>query len=174
MLMKERASLKFQSGVTLIELVITIVVLGIALASLVSALSQGVGQSATPLWESKALELQQAYLDEILAMAFDDATPVGGGEVSAAANPCVLANEGQTRQNYDDVDDYNGLSDAPPVLIDSSINMAEYAQYQVTAVVSCAGTELGLSADRFAKRITVTVIAPTGQSRIVSVYKGNF
>ena len=172
--MKVVANHKKQSGVTLVELVITIVVLGIALSALVSSLSQGIGQSSTPMWEGKALELQQAYLDEILAMAFDDATPVGGGEVLAADNPCTLSNEGQARTNFDDVDDYNGLNDTPPVLIDSTIDMSQYAQYQVTAGVSCAGTEVGLSNDRLAKRITVTVTAPAGVSRTVSVYKGNF
>lgn len=172
--MKEHVNLKLQKGVTLIELVITIVVIGIALSALVSSLSQGISRSATPLWEGKALELQQAYLDEILAMAFDDATPVGGGEVLAASNPCSLSNEGQLRINYDDVDDYNALNDAPPVLIDSSIDMSEYSQYQVSAAVSCAGTEVGLSTDRLAKRITITVTAPSGEARTVSVYKGNF
>lgn len=172
--MKDRVSLKSQQGVTLIELVITIVVIGIALSALVSALSQGISRSATPLWEGKALELQQAYLDEILAMSFDDGTPVGGGEILAAASPCTLGTEGQTRINFDDVDDYNGLNDTPPVLIDTSIDMSDYSQYQVTATVSCAGTEVGLSSDRMAKRITLTVVAPSGESRSVSVYKGNY
>ena len=178
MRMKDRAYPKrvgaHQSGVTLVELIITIVVLGIALSALVSALSEGVSQSATPLWEGKALELQQAYLDEILAMQFDDATPVGGGEVVGANAPCTLTNEGQSRSQFDDVDDYHNLTDTPPVLIESSIDMSQYAQYSVRVQVACAGSELGLSENRLAKRILVTVIAPGGQSRNVAVYKGNF
>lgn len=163
-----------QKGVTLIELIITIVILGIALSALVSALSQGISQSATPIWESKSLELSQAYLDEILAMKFDDATLSGGGEVLAASAPCTLSNEGQARAQFDDVDDYHNVTDAPPALIETSINMAQYAQYQASILVACAGTELGLAENRLAKRITVTIRAPSGDTRSVSVYKGNF
>ena len=164
----------YQTGVTLVELVITIVVVGIALSALISALTTGISNSTTPLWESKALALSQAYLDEISAMRFDDQTPVGGGEVAAAVSPCAASTEGQTRANFDDVDDYNGVSDAPPILIDTTINMVEYASYQVDVLVVCAGTELGLSNNNLAKRITVTVQTPTGDSRSVAIYKGNF
>lgn len=178
MRMKDRACSKpkyaRQSGVTLVELIITIVVLGIALSTLVSALSEGVSQSATPLWEAKALELQQAYLDEILAMQFDDAGAAGGGEVSLADAPCVLSTEGQSRPLFDDVDDYHNLTDQPPVLIEPGIDMSQYAQYAVSVQVACAGSDLGLSENRLAKRILVTVTAPGGQSRNVAVYKGNF
>ena len=163
-----------QAGVTLIELVITIVVLGIALAGLVSALSVGIGRSAQPMWEGKALELTQAYLDEILAMAFDDQTPSGGGEVSAALTPCSYSNEGQGRELFDDVDDYNGVSDNPPVLIDSTIDMSRYTNYQVDILVVCAGTDLGLDSDDMAKRITITISVPSGEARSVAIYKGNY
>lgn len=165
---------RFQSGVTLIELIITIVVMGIALAALVSSLSVGIGRSAQPMWEGKALELSQAYLDEVLAMAFDDQTPSGGGEVSAAQSPCSYSDEGQSRELYDDVDDYNGVSDEPPVLIDSTIDMSRYTNYQVEIAVICAGTDLGLDSDNMAKRITVTVSVPSGESRSVAIYKGNY
>ena len=178
MLMKDcvchRVIASKQAGVTLIELIITIVVLGIALSALVSALSQGIAQSSAPIWEGKALELQQAYLDEILGMNFDDTTPSGGGEVLAVNAPCTLSNEGQTRAQFDDVDDYHNVIDAPPVLIESAIDMSEYAQYRASIVVACAGTELGLSENRLAKRIVVTITAPGGENRSVAVYKGNF
>lgn len=163
-----------QAGVTLVELVITIVVVGIALSALISALTTGITNSTIPLWESKALTLSQAYLDEISAMRFDDQTPVGGGEVDAGVSPCSLSTEGQSRASFDDVDDYNGVSDTPPILIDSTIDMAEYASYQVDVFVVCAGSELGLSTNNLAKRITVTVQTPTGDSRSVAIYKGNF
>ena len=163
-----------QSGVTLIELIITIVVMGIALAALVSSLSVGIGRSAQPMWEGKALELSQAYLDEILAMAFDDQTPVGGDEVLAGQNPCTFSDDGQSRELYDDVDDYHGVSDAPPVLIDSTIDMSRYANYQVDISVACAGTDLGLDSNDMAKRITVTVSVPSGETRSVAIYKGNY
>jgi len=169
-----------QTGLTLIELVITIVVLGIALSALLSALTTGIGRSAQPMWEGKALELSQAYLDEILAKKFDDTTPLGGGQVLLAASPCTQSNEGQTRTLFDDVDDYHGVSDAPPLLTDSAISMARYRNYQVDITVLCAGTELGtsngslLTDASLAKRITVSISVPSGEVRSVTAYKGNF
>jgi len=169
-----------QSGLTLIELVITIVVLGIALSALVSALTTGIGRSAQPMWEGKALELSQAYLDEILAKKFDDTTPLGGGQVLLAASPCTQSSEGQARAMFDDVDDYHGVSDAPPLLTDSGISMARYSNYQVDITVLCAGTDLGtsngslLTDASLAKRITVSISVPSGEVRSVTAYKGNF
>jgi MSHA pilin protein MshD len=165
-----------QDGVTLIELIITIVVLGIALSALVSALSTGIANSSLPLLESKALELGQAYLDEIQAMRFDENSDIGGGQLAAAAIACNAANfsDGETRALYDDVDDYHNLNDAPPILIDSTINMSKYAGYGVTAQVVCAGTELGLANNNLAKRITLTITLPNNSSRSIAFYRGNF
>ena len=163
-----------QKGVTLIELIITIVIIGIAMSALVSALTTGISRSAQPMLEGKALELSQAYLDEIQAMRFDDQSPIGGGAVLAASNPCTMSNEGQARTVFDDVDDYNGVNDSPPVLIESGIDMSAYANYRVMVSVACAGSELSLSSNALAKRINVTVVLPSGESRDVAIYKGNF
>lgn len=165
-----------QSGVTLIELVITIVVVGIAMSALISSLSTGIANSASPLWEGKALELSQAYLDEIIAMKYDENTPSGGSDLANASVSCTAAgfNDGESRALFDDVDDYHNLSDSPPVLIDSTIDMSEYANYSVDVQVACAGTEVGLNNDESAKRIRVTVTVPGGESRSVAIYKGNF
>jgi MSHA pilin protein MshD len=165
------AAVSKQTGTTLIELVITIVILGIALATLSSALSSGISRSATPGWESKALEIIQAYADEVLAMKFDGSQPVGGGPLSMA---CSISNDGQNRADFDDVDDYNALSESPPQLISNTVDMAQYQNYRVVISVSCAGTELGFADNRYAKRISITVYAPAGDSRVVSVYRGNF
>lgn len=163
-----------QYGVTFIELTITIVILGIAMSALVSALSTGISRSAQPMLEAKALELSQAYLDEIQSMRFDDQSPIGGGAVTADSDPCTLSSEGQTRAFFDDVDDYHGLVDSPPVFIESSINMNAYSGFQVMVSVACAGTELGLDSIELSKRINITVVLPTGESRDMAIYKGNF
>lgn len=172
MLTGERVYRKF--GFTFIELLITIIVIGIALSALMSALSTSVIQGATPLWEGKALALGQAYMDEIVPLRFDDQSPEAGGEVAAGLSPCDISNEGQSRNLFDDVDDYNGVNDQPPTLLQSSFNMSSYANYAVSISVSCAGDELGLSALHLAKRITLNIIGPSGEVRTLSVYRGNF
>lgn len=171
--MKAPVLISRQTGVTLIELIISIVVIGIALAALISNLSSGIARSANPLLEQQALALSQAYLNEITAMAFDDQTPVGGGQVSSSQNPCVQSNEGQSRENFDDVDDYHGLVEQPPQLIETSLDLIRLQEYSVSISVNCAGSDLGV-ANEYAKRILVSIRLPGGDVRSASSYKGNF
>lgn len=86
-----------QSGVTLVELVIAIVVIGIAASVILGLLSSNVGASADPMVRQQAVAIARAYVEEIQLQSFSD--PDGS--------------DGETlRPDFDDVDDYNGLSDA--------------------------------------------------------------
>ena len=61
-----------QRGITLIELVITIVVLSIALTAITLTLSEGISRSSDTLLELRAVALAQAYLDEVVGKRFDE------------------------------------------------------------------------------------------------------
>jgi len=163
-----------KQGFTFIEMIITIVIVGIALSALTSALSTSVVQGAAPIVEGKALALAQAYIDEVLPLKFDDQSPLEGGEVATAESPCTISNEGQSRAQFDDVDDYNGVTDSPPFLLQPSFDMSQYANYSVSVSVNCAGLEAGLSANHLLKRISVTITTPENNQRVLSVYRGNF
>jgi MSHA pilin protein MshD len=93
-----------QRGVNLIELVISIVVISIACTGVLLVFAQTVRYSADPMIQTQALAVAEAYLDEILSRPIDD--PSGGESGGAEA--------GETRATYDDVKDYNGLSNTPP------------------------------------------------------------
>ena len=167
-----------QTGVTLVELVISIIIISIAMVALMNAFSVSMLNSADPLWRNKTLKLAQLYLDEILAKNYDHNTPVGGMPYVTTPS-CSLGPEGgETRATYNDVDDYHGLSGAPDSLIaalDSS-----YANYLVSVKVECKGDQVdavnasNVVSSAQAKKITVT-ITPPGQSAIpFTAYKGNF
>lgn len=83
-------------GFTLIETVISIVVVGIALAGFVSVFALTFSRGADPLRERQALAVAEAYLEEILLRPF--------------ADPDATAVEAN-RALYDDVSDYNALAD---------------------------------------------------------------
>lgn len=82
---------------TLIEVVISIVVVAIASAAVLGVLSSNVRRSADALVLSQAVSIAEAYIEEITLKSFDDPDAVDG--------------EG-ARQDFDDVDDYDGLVDA--------------------------------------------------------------
>lgn len=168
-----------QTGVTLVELVISIIILSIAMVALMNSFSVSMLNSADPLWRNKTLKLSQLYLDEILAKNYDHNTPVGGMSYVVSPDCSSLGPDGsESRATYNDVDDYNGLSGTPVSLIaplDSS-----YANYQVSVEVECKGNQVdavnasNVVSSTQAKKITVT-ITPPGQSAIpFSAYKGNF
>ena len=85
-----------ERGATLIELVISIVVIAIAASAVLGVLSSTVGRSADAMVMSQAVAIAEAYLEEITLKSFADPDGVDG----EAARP-----------DFDDVDDYHGLVD---------------------------------------------------------------
>ena len=88
-----------QQGMTLVELVISIVIIGIAAAALYSAMAAITGRSADPLLRQQSLSIAEGYLEEILLQPFLDS--------SNAVCPAPPA----SRASFDNVCDYNGLND---------------------------------------------------------------
>ncbi len=159
-----------QQGVTLVELVITIIVMGIAVAAIVGAMSATIGRSSNIVVQDRALQLAQAYLDEIAPKRFDESTPSGG--MPSATYPCdTSAEAGEDRASFDDVGDYNGLVDSPPQS-QTSNQFAAYEGYSVRVKVECT-TDFGLAATNL-KLITVTVTPPVGSAMAFARYRSNF
>ena len=165
-----------QGGVTLIELVISIVILSIAMVAVMNAFSFSMKHSADPLWRNKTLKLGQLYLDEILAKNYDHNTPVGS--VPLLASPSCAAADlgpdtGEARATYNDVDDYHGLTDAPPVSLSAGLHTS-YSDYSVSVSVECDGARVSASAANHAKKVTV-MVTPPGQNTVTfAAYKANF
>lgn len=168
------ASLKVprQGGATLVELVITIVIISVAVAGVVGAFSTIAGRSSDALIDSKAIALAQVYLDEVLSKKYDNDTGEGGAVAPPGSNLCAIGNEGQSRATYDDVDDFDGVNDAPPRTPVGGI-AAGYAGFAVAVGVACAGGEVGVANDA-AKRIQVAVTTPQNKTLTFTVYRGHF
>lgn len=166
-------------GFTLIELLVSIVVLGIALTSLSVGLFNASRGSADPVVAMRAAELGQAYLEEILAKRFDENTDAGGvvrcNEPTQPVCSATLGSDaGETRASFDDVDDYQGVTDNPPVDAMGAVRPL-YSDYRVTISVSYADAEIGLVAgSEDAKRIEVSVYSPLNDVFVFSAYRGNF
>jgi MSHA pilin protein MshD len=80
------------AGFTLIELVLTIVILGFSVTMLIPFFS-AITHSPDPVLREKAVALGQAMMDEITGKKWDKNTPVGGGPVVTGETP---ANDGTT------------------------------------------------------------------------------
>jgi MSHA pilin protein MshD len=86
-----------QAGMTLIEVVISIVVVAIAVSAVLGVLARNAQHSADAMVLTQAVSIAEAYLEEISLKPFDDPDAADG---EAA------------RVDFDDVDDYDGLVDA--------------------------------------------------------------
>lgn len=177
---------KYQSGFTLIETVIGIVVLAISFTVISTLFFPAVEQSADQIHQIRAAELGQSLLNEIQAKAFDDnSDKVGGinrcGENGVDCSSAMGAEGSESRATYDDVDDYNDINFGSPIedsLGDSSLLSDLYSSYSVNVEVcndsDFDGSCLTNANNTTAKLITVTVKTPTGFEISFSTYRVNF
>lgn len=141
-------------GVTLVELVIAIVVIGIAASIILGLLSTNVGASADPMVRQQAVAIARAYVEEIQLRSFLDPDGADG-----EAN----------RTDFDDIDDYDGLVDTGARdQFDNAI--AGLESYTVAINVVNSGALPGVpAADNL--RIDVTVSRPPYLSFTLSTYR---
>ena len=140
-----------QRGFTLIEVVVTIIVVSIAAAALLGIFGNLIRTSADPVIQQQAVTISEAYMEEIRIKAFADpdnpAAETGGAE------------GGESRASFDDVQDYNSLPDNQ-VRNQDNIAIAELSAYSVSVVVAAAALNTISAASGDALRITVTVDHP--------------
>lgn len=172
--MKSTQCREKQHGVTLVELVISIVIISIAMVAMMNSFSLSMSHSADPLWRTKTLKLGQLYLDEILAKKYDELTPIGGLPFVSSPSCASLGPDGsETRASYDDVDDYHGITDVAPSSLTTALD-STYANYRISITVACDGGDVNASGGTHAKIITVVVTPPDQSSISFAAYKGNF
>ena len=88
---------------TLIELIVSIVIIGAATLGVLSVMSFTTRHSADPMVQEQATLIAEAYLEEILLKPFLDPSP-------NTTQVCPAA-EVAGRINFDNICDYNGLAD---------------------------------------------------------------
>ncbi len=155
-----------QSGVTLIELVITIVVISIAVTGTLVLIQRTILSSADPMIVRQAVGISEAYLEEIMLKSYYD--PVLG----AGAGPCP-APDPNDRPEYNNVCDYNGLDDDGARDQDENA-VTDLARYRVQVTVDPNATLGALSGPAEVIRADVRVTHPAGIDFTLSGYKANY
>lgn len=146
---------------TLIEIVVTLVVIGIAAVALMSVFTSTVRGSADPLIQQQATTIAEAYMEEILLRSFDDPQ---GGETGT--------DEGEAgRSDYDDVKDYRSLA-AGPAADQFGNPIAALAAYTVTVSVTNNAFNGIAAAD--ALRVDVSVDHAAIDPILVSAYRTRY
>ena len=169
------------SGVTLVELVIAIVVIGIGLAALMAIITNLTGRSADPVIQQQSYAIAQSYMEEILSQPFCDPNDFSidchtacvasaCGSCSGSTTPSGAA---ETRATYDDVCDYNSINNQPASDINGAI--PSLSGYSVTVTVNDTGVNFnGLNSNSGqVVRIQVGVTHSGGYSTNLTAYKVN-
>ncbi len=150
-----------RAGFSLVEAVVSLVILGAGLAALLGPIVTATQHSGDPMVRKQTLAIAEALLDEIEAKPF--ANPPGGfvGAPTTANRPL-----------FDDIGDYNGFTSAGIFTIDGAAIPA-LANYNVTAV-AVTPTALGAITAANASLITVTVTGPGGEAVSLSGFRTNY
>jgi MSHA pilin protein MshD len=143
-----------QRGVTLVELLVSIVIVAIAASAVLGVFAITAGGSADPMNRHQAAAIAESYLEEILLKPITDPDGIDG---EAA------------RIDFDDVDDYDGLADTGARdQFDSAI--ASLSDYNVSvAVTPSTGLPSAPAADVL--RIDVTVVRAADINFTLSGYR---
>lgn len=133
-------SSKFMRGFTLVEMIIAMVIIGVALAGVLSVLSRASVASADPMVVKQMSAIAEGMMDEIQLKPF--------GLPGAAPNQC-------DRTGFDDIGDYNGY-DQDACAVNGDTGPAGYRVKVSVTQVASALSVAGIPSNDTAT-ITVTV-----------------
>jgi MSHA pilin protein MshD len=182
-------------GVTLIELVVFIVIVGVAMAGMFAAFNTMNAASADPQSRKQVLAIAESLMDEVTLMPFtycdpDDANAatatgpgIGGTQCATTSEDTTIGPEASedrygTVLPFDNVSDYNGFSlPAPPGIKDINNNaITGLSGYSASVTVSQAALASGVdtvpAADSL--KVTVVVTGPNGVTATLESYRTRY
>lgn len=142
--------IKRQHGVSLIEILIFLVIVSVGLAGMLSTFQATVLRSADPLIQKQMLAIAESLLDEILARDF------APGDDSFAPTDKACATFRVERAQYDDVSDYDGVSDCPVYSLSDNAVVPGLEAYRISIAAANADGLNGLNSVD-ARKVVVTV-----------------
>lgn len=165
-----RSSGQAQRGVSLVELIVFIVIVGVAVAGVLAVFNVAVRGSADPLIRKQLVAVAEGLLEEVMLQPFtycdpDDANVLFADAATVGAANCAALAEGmgpeagETRYSvvtpFDNVNDYADFA-MNPIRDLQNLPVPALAQYSATVAVNAAGAAFGLANDD-ALEVVVTV-----------------
>ncbi|MGI2107043.1 type IV pilus modification PilV family protein [Shewanella frigidimarina] len=162
-------------GFTLIELVIGMMVIGIAIVMLTSMLFPQADRAAATLHRVRSAELAHSVMNEIWGKRYDQSTNPNGGVPACNVSGGItctsagLLGPEETRNMFNDVDDYNGLDEDDNMLDSSQAYTQAYPRYQLQVSVEYLD-----AATQGQKLITVAVTTPANEVITYQAVRSNY
>lgn len=180
-----------QAGLTLVELILFIVIVGIGLVGILSVINLTTRASADPLIRKQSLAIAESLMEEITLQPFTYCAPGDAAATTAAsAGDCTAASAGaapaanKSRYSlsapFDNVADYDGFSmnTANGGIRNITGEPTGQAGYAVTVAVlgvglPAAGTSPAVAPEA-ALLVTVTVTGPDNQPVVLESYRTRY
>jgi MSHA pilin protein MshD len=142
-----------QSGATLVELIITIIIISVALTGILAVVNLSVQHSADPLLQRQAISIAESYLEEIMLLPTLD--PDG-------------SESGENRATFDDINDYHALMDtgAKDQSNTAIVGLENYTVSIEISDITLSGTSM--------KQIDVSVQRPGTDTITLTGYRASY
>lgn len=170
-----------QRGLSMIELIMFIVVIGAALAGVLKIFVQAGASSADPQMQRQALAIAESLMEEVQLQAFTFCDPDDANlETASSSAGCASQVEnlgpeaGETRfstPQFDNVNDYKGYAMNAGIVDINNVPVPGLAGYSASIDVANAALGNISLASGDALLITVTVIGPGGTQVVLSGYR---
>ena len=152
-----------QRGVTLIEMVIVIVILGIAASSVLTSLGAMSRSSVDPMLKQQMLTIAKSYFDEMNSYRFP------------AVMPCVAPLPIPDRAEFSELCDFNTISNETPWDLVAEAANSNLSGYMVQVTIE-SGVTLGDGTNNLTNSnavilMRVTVTGPDGQSLVLQRFR---
>jgi MSHA pilin protein MshD len=163
-----------QRGISLAELLMFIVIVGVGVAGILSVLNQTAARSADPLPVKQAYAIAEALLEEVQLAAFTLCDPTDPNVLTAP--PCGAVGPpsrqvGESRP-WDNVIEYEPTVIGPGITDITGAPIGGLGAYSATINVAASG--LGSVPAGAALLITVTVTGPGGTNVSLSGYRTRY
>ncbi|RJF98845.1 prepilin-type N-terminal cleavage/methylation domain-containing protein [Noviherbaspirillum saxi] len=122
-------SIKRQDGMTMIELIMAIVILGVGIAGVLSAFTTVVKSSADPMIRKQMLAIAEGMMEEITLQSFAATAPA----------PSITPGACPDRGTFNDIRDYHGMQTASGFCDTAGTPIPDLAAYNVAVAVNPAG-----------------------------------
>ena len=167
-------------GISLVELVMFIIIVGAAIAGVLPVFIQATASSADPLLRRQALAVAESVMSEVMLMPFtfcdpddDNAETASSGAGCATTAESLGAEGGENRYGtpqFDNVNDYNGFSMSGIKDITNTA-VTGLTNYNVSVAVAAAALGSITAGSGDALRITVTVTGPGNTTIVLDGYR---
>ena len=164
-------------GLMLVEAVICVVIVAVMLVAALQTVAAAAKARSIQVNQCQGPALARQLMAEIRQCRYSEessATTTTSAPVAVSALPNPLGPDdgevvGKGRTLFDDVDDYNGLTESPRSRDGLSLKLDNF-QWKAAVEYVQPGTPQDVVADdRGVKRITVTVTSPAGTTQLVAL-----